>query len=316
MLVGIAHKGTASTADFAPGAAEVHSEPRTLYLFWGYLALATAGELTTSLLSVPAGMGLHIVLLIVLLVHGVLGAGHAERKLALVLTLAPLIRLLSLLMPLVDFPQLIWYPLVAIPLFVAAWIISQQAGVTRRDAGLRLGNVPLQIMLYGGGITLGILEFFILRPAPVGPVVDLPDLLLGSVSLIIFTGFAEELIFRGLMQTSAMPILGKWALPFVSLLFGVLHVGYLSLLDVIYVTVVGYLFALVAKWSGSILGVTLMHGLANITLFIVMPSLTSDPSGPGLTLFYLAALISTLVAVWAACMLRLDHKYRGRPVPR
>ena len=48
-----------------------------------------------------------------------MGRAEGERKLALALTLAPLIRILSLALPLARFPQAAWYPLVALPLLLA-----------------------------------------------------------------------------------------------------------------------------------------------------------------------------------------------------
>jgi membrane protease YdiL (CAAX protease family) len=57
----------------------------------------------------------------------------------------------------------------------------------------------------------------------------------------------------------------------VALFFGVLHVGYQSLVDVIFVTGVGLLFGWIVLRTRSIIGVTLAHGLTNIMLFLIMP---------------------------------------------
>jgi hypothetical protein len=89
--------------------------------------------------------------------------------------------------------------------------------------------------------------------------------------LMFSTGFIEELIFRGMMQRAATEALGRFGLPYVAALFAVLHVGYLSVLDVVFVLIVGLFFGWVAARTHSIVGVTLSHGLTNIVLFLVMP---------------------------------------------
>lgn len=260
-------------------------------LFWSVLLLIGGAEIVTATVQAHLGLAMHALLLAGLLLWGGLSRRQAERGLALALTLAPLIRLLSLSLPLPRLPQMAWYPVVAIPLFIATWMIMRQVRVSGRDLGLRRGKLPVEIALMGGGFTLGVIEFTILKPQSSFDATSFTFLLLAAVSLIIFTGFTEELIFRGLLQSMAVCVLGRWALLYVSLLFGVLHIGYLSLADFVFVTLVGLLFAQIVRWGGSILGVAVAHGLTNLTLFVIMPSINLDaPSLPGMLLLSLLAL--------------------------
>lgn len=246
-------------------------------LFWGYLALVTAAELITSLVDLQIGMMFHMGLVLLFVMHGAFGRTDQERRLALAMTVVPFIRLLSLSLPLASLPQVAWYPMVAVPILLGAWYIARQVGASRSDLGLVRGNLPLQLLLVVGGLGLGALEYAILQPRPMlseyGPV----EVTIAALSLIIFTGFNEELIFRGFLQALSGPIMGRLGPLYVSLLFGALHIGYLSVLDVAFVTAVGLLFAYVVRWGGSILGVTLTHGLTNSTLFILMPYLMANP---------------------------------------
>lgn len=241
--------------------------------FWGYLLLITLGELLTSAVNSIVGLLFHVTLLLATLAYGALASSQAERRLALSLALAPLIRLLSLTLPLVDFPQQAWYPLVSVPLLIATFIIVRQTGVKRKEIGLTWGNVPLQLMLMGAGLGLGALEYAILHPRAIAPSLNWQDIILPALSLLLFTGFNEEIVFRGVLQAGATRVMPRWGLGYVALLFGVLHIGYLSVLDVVFVTAVGLLFGYIVRWGGSILGVTLAHGLTNIMLFIVLPNL-------------------------------------------
>jgi membrane protease YdiL (CAAX protease family) len=244
---------------------------RSRLLLWGILLLVTTAELLTSLASVQIGMLAHALLLVGLTIYAALGSETAERRLALGLSLAPLIRLLSLALPLAELPRLAWYPIVAVPLLFATFVIIHQLRMKRADLGLKPGNLLLQLMFVGGGFGLGAAEYLILAPAPLLASFSWASLLFAGLLLAISTGFTEELIFRGVLQSLAAPALGRWAILYVSLLFAALHIGYLSVFDVVFVFAVGLAFALMVRWSGSILGVTLAHGMTNICLFLIMP---------------------------------------------
>jgi membrane protease YdiL (CAAX protease family) len=277
---------------------------RPIWLLWGYLLLITAAELLTSLVQPQLGMLAHAALLIGLTLYGAFGPLDERRKLALALTLAPLIRLLSLALPLTRFPQLAWYPIVALPLLLATWIVIRLLGVSRQTLGLRAGNLPVQLMLMGGGLGLGAIEYAILQPAPLLGSLSLETLWLPALILVVCTGFSEELIFRGLLQPVATPALGRGALLYVALLFAVLHIGYLSVSDVAFVFAVGLLFGYIVRWGGSILGVSLAHGLTNVTLFLILPYVSRNPGAAATAMPWLIAGGSAL-AIVAIYMLML-----------
>ena len=255
-------------------------QPHLSWLPWVYLLLITLAEVITAVASPQLGLMMHALLLVLFTVHGAIGQRTSLGAFALALSLAPLIRLLSLSMPLLRFPQIAWYPLVSIPLLIALWLIVRQTGISRQALGIRLGYLPLQLLLVSVGISLGVIEYLILQPQPVVKSLSWQELLLPVLSLLIFTGFTEEIIFRGLLQALALRTLERAPFIYVALLFAVLHVGYLSLVDVLFVFAVGVLFAYIVHWGGSILGATLAHGLTNVVLFLIMPYLTQHPGDP------------------------------------
>jgi len=57
----------------------------------------------------------------------------------------------------------------------------------------------------------------------------------------------------------------------VAVVFAVLHVGYQSLPDVIFVLNVALFFGLARMVTDSIVGASLAHGLTNVLLFLTMP---------------------------------------------
>jgi len=266
------------------------------WIFWIYLLLLTAAELLSAS-SVPrSGLVLHATILVTLLIHAGLTSSVEERRLALGLILAPMIRLLSLSLPLPSLPQSLWYPTVAVPLLITTALIIRQVHVSPREIGLSGRGFLLQLPLAGIGIALGVVEYAILKPAPLIDARGWESILLPALSLLIFTGLTEELIFRGLLQSVSPPVVGRLALVYVSLLFAVLHIGYRSVADFVFVFTVGLGFAFVVHWSGSILGVTLAHGVTNTTLFLVMPNLVQHSVLQSRIVLALAIVWGTVLA--------------------
>ena len=245
-------------------------------LFWPgiYLAALTIAELTTTLISPQIGMALHGLILTGLMLQAALAHDQSQQAFRISLALAPLIRLISLSMPLASFPLIYWYAMVGIPLFVAALLVVRLARLPLHQLGLNTGRLPWQLLVGASGFILGYIEYMILRPAPLVGSPRWEQFLLPALILLVFTGFLEEFIFRGVMQYTAVRSIGRYAILYISAIFAVLHIGYRSLWDFIFVFAVGVYFAWVTQKSGSILGVSLAHGLTNITLFLILPLLS------------------------------------------
>ncbi|MFO7166520.1 MAG: CPBP family intramembrane glutamic endopeptidase [Chloroflexota bacterium] len=283
---------------------------------WVCLTLIAVAELLSSGPSPRAGVLLHGALLAALIAGSCLLHGEPNRTLALTLALAPLIRLLSFSMPLSRLPQIVWYPIIGAPLVLAAGIVLGQTRLPRAAVGLRLGSLPVQLAVASCGFSLGTIEFAILRPAPLVESFTLAALILPAIGLLLFTGFVEELIFRGLLQAAATRAMGYAGLYFVALLFAALHIGYLSVLDAVFVFAVGLLFAYIVLRSGSILGVTLAHGLTNIMLFLVLPHLAANPDHPLAPVASAAAWLGAAALVAAlAAMSRTPPRAGARHTP-
>jgi hypothetical protein len=73
------------------------------------------------------------------------------------------------------------------------------------------------------------------------------------------------------IQRTATGALGKAGVLYVALVFALLHLGYKSLADLLFVFGVGLIFGYVVLKTRSILGVTLSHSLTNVTLFLLAP---------------------------------------------
>jgi LysM repeat protein len=67
---------------------------------------------------------------------------------------------------------------------------------------------------------------------------------------------------------------------YVAVLFTALHLGYRSLLEAAFVFGVALLFGLFTLRRGSLLGVSLSHGLINISMYLLFPFLLAQPTRP------------------------------------
>ena len=83
---------------------------------------------------------------------------------------------------------------------------------------------------------------------------------------------SEELVFRGVVQRCSIEAMGSLGLVYTAVVFSVLQMGYHSPLQWLLVLLAGLFFGWVVKRTGSLLGVALAHGIANIGLYLVFPS--------------------------------------------
>lgn len=241
------------------------------------LAGVLLAESLTSFVSPVDGVVAHFVLLFLFLSLSGLVSDPRRQAFFLALTIAPLIRIVSLTMPLGSFPQIYWYALTSAPLFLATGVIAGMLHISPRALNLRFAawrRLPVDLLVAPTGILLGVVEFSILRPKPVVSGSSLVWLVGAAAIFFVCTGFLEELLFRGLILHVSTVFLGPArGLLGTCLLFGILHIGYHSLTDFVFVFLVAVYFSFVVRYTRSLLGVSMAHGSINTMLYIVLPLL-------------------------------------------
>lgn len=259
------------------GIRDLFSRTRATHIGIAYLAAITAAELVTALLDPMLGVLFHVVILGCLLINSALAKTADDRSFLLSLAIGPIVRIVSLGMPLGIFRQEWWYLLTSIPLSATAFVIVRTIPLQRRQIAIQLPawrDWPLTLIVAVSGALLGLMEYLILRPEPLVSDLSLRAIALPSAILLVCTGVIEELIFRGILQATGTKVFGDWrGILYVSLLFGALHIGHLSAIDVIFVIAVALYFAVVVRKTHTLLGVSVAHGITNIMLFVVLPLL-------------------------------------------
>jgi membrane protease YdiL (CAAX protease family) len=239
-----------------------------------YLLVIAIAEVINVTIGPVWGIVCHIIVLVALILRSALADKRAYQQLPLSLALVPLVRIISLSMPLANIPPIWWYPIIYAPLLVAAWQVVRLQGYSLGQIGLNLKRVPIQLAVALTGTVFGIGEYFILtEEAQMTGLMLQQTWLLSAFLLIVSTGLVEEVIFRGVIQRSAVQVFGWWGVIYVSVLFAVVHLIHHSLLDIGFVFVVGLFYGWVVKKTGSLFGVVLSHGITNVVLFLVAPLL-------------------------------------------
>jgi membrane protease YdiL (CAAX protease family) len=240
-----------------------------------YLLVIAAAEVVTMFFHPLWGVIGHATIMATAIVRSARTSDSLEQRLILSLALVPLIRVidLSLSLSLIPIPAIGRFPIVYTPLLVASVVVVRTLGYKWSEVGLNFKSLPLQLGVASSGLLFGWVEHLILEPEAMVTQLTWSEVLPLAGVLLAFTGFVEEFAFRGVMQRSATDAFGWRGIVYISVLFAILHMGFHSVLDVLFVFGVAMFFGWAVKKTGSLLGVTLAHGLTNIMLFLVLPFL-------------------------------------------
>jgi membrane protease YdiL (CAAX protease family) len=227
-------------------------------------AVTIEGALNTS-----AGAALCAVLVAALVNHYIASVGTETGAdgVFLALALVPLAGVLSVVMPASQVIQAAWPLLVVAPLLWALVLTARQLGLGRQALGLTLRWPAVQLGIAILGVPLGWLAYIGLRPDPLDG---------GATGLAVFAlsvlAFAEELLFRGLLQPFLCRLYGGVGIAATAMLSAAVALGTGSPAYGLFAWLVAAGFGLAARRSGSIAGTSVARALMFIGLLIVWPN--------------------------------------------
>jgi hypothetical protein len=247
----------------------------------GYLGALAIAELSIVFGAIAFGVFLDAALLIGLL--GVTLLTHPEPRATRlpipvdaatralpVLALLPLLRILSLTMPIEAVPSIYWHALIGAPLLVAVAAVTRLPDPVIPSLAAP-GRMLPQCLMGLSGMLMGAAGFLAARPDSAVSSFQARDAIIGTLILMVFVGFAEELIFRGMLQQIAIGLLGESGLIWTSVLFAVMHIGSLSPIYLTLMGFTGYVFGWFARRTGSLWGVIIAHGLMISSMTFLWP---------------------------------------------
>ena len=239
-----------------------------------YPLVIGAAEWVTVAVSPIDGIIFHVVILCSLIIHSSLSYKEPRSKLYLSLTLIPIFRITSLSMPLAHFSVTYWYIVISIPMLAGAFTAIRLLDLRLSDVGLRVSKRVVQILTQGlvgiDGIAFAWLAFYLFNPKPFTTELAWNSIPLPTIIFIV-SGFTEELVFRGIIQSIAVKIMGNWGIVYAAVVSSALYISYLSWLHWGFALAIGLLFGWIVRMTRSITGVSLSRGIINLGLYFIIP---------------------------------------------
>jgi uncharacterized protein len=236
--------------------------------------LVAQAELIVAFINVPLGLAVHGLLLAGLLAAFPLVPRGPLRRVLPALALLPLLRILSLTVPIPALPPLAWHALVGLPLLAGIVLAARASDLRPADLGLRLPPAPgfgWRVAL--AGIPLGIVAA-LAAPRAIPPADGPNELVLGVLLAFTFAGVVEELLFRGVLQRVLRDVYGRWAFVVANLLFMAAYLPTLSAPLIAVMGAAGILFGWSVARSGSVWPAAVGHGLL-VAVVVVWPVMLS-----------------------------------------
>lgn len=185
------------------------------------------------------------------------------------MTVIPLFIILAAAWPGFLMDETLLIPAVYTMLAALAWRHIKVKGLDLSKVGLNLNawptNAAVGLLL---GLLAGVLGFLLLPDALHLPAFTRPSFLQNLFLFTCLVAPVEELLFRGLIQRSLIPVLGvPGALMLTAILFTVTHQPWQSFASATFIFALGLLLGAVYQRSGSLLAPVLIHGVGQTITF-------------------------------------------------
>lgn len=255
-----------------PNFAAHSREPMKLRLLFILVAIIVS-ELITVFVGVLPGLLAYSVVLTLAALDYVWSSENGGRKEAFVaIALIVVSRLASYSMPYEEVPMNYWLLLSGLPPFFGLLTARIFLGIRFRDMGLKFHFSPILLFYAGLGALLGMIAYG-MEPQILEDIQDAAVIgqIVFVISLIVFGGWLEEVIYRGLLNPALIDSFGlRWGLLFSSLLYGLMFVGTLSVPYVVLMIC----FAIVLSWTAQY-SKTIWFGIVAHVLFLMSFYLTA-----------------------------------------
>ncbi len=235
------------------------------------IILVIAAEILTVFVGVLAGAILDGIVLVGLVNFSYFAEIQEARRIILPLALVPLMRILSVTIPVPHVAPLFWYPLIGIPLLLAGLISIYMTGLPALSFQIGRRKWAGQIAFGLLGIPIGLLAARMLPPGMITiPTRSAGWIILGTIILALFNAVPEEIIFRGLVQNALWEVFGPIGLAITAVVYSSLFTGTLHLSYIIFYGLTGLLFTLWVKLTKSLWGAIIAHSLINVIFLLLL----------------------------------------------
>ena len=241
-----------------------------------YCVAVASAEVVGAYGDARLGSLLHGITLLFLLNHAALlrrGAGWTHGSLGpalIALSLVPILRLMSFVMPVSGLPRIYDYALTGAALALAVGLGVRAADATHAVARLLTSVRWTQALVAASGVPLGLAAYLAVEPEPV--VADVRSLAaVAAVVVLGFGGALEEIVFRGVVQQALSAVLGRVGIVVAALLYGATYLGIDPKVYAVFALASGLAFGVVVERTKSLVGVTFARALMTIGSLLAWP---------------------------------------------
>lgn len=216
------------------------------------------------------GLALYFTVLFTFVLSWALWHRDSSRNLFLALSLAPIIRIATIALPLPEFDEAYRYLVRAVPVLAGVIGIARALDLGPGDIGLTMRASGLQLLVAACGFALGAVQYRILEPEPLIDSLTWQNAAGPALALLVGSGIAEEVALRGVVQTQAERI-WPWGWILAAAISALVHFGGSTAEHSVFIFGAALFFGWTVKVTRSIVGVILAHGLMTASTFVIFP---------------------------------------------
>lgn len=242
-----------------------------------YLIAFTAIELQTIWLEPRLGTFYYGLILFILIHHYIFTGADPNRSKLLLLSIIPLLRIISLGMPVGLVEPIYRYPMVGIPIFLAVGLILKHSKIYWSEIALQLPKIRKpddlweNILIALTGIPLGLLGYYFADPIPLITQFTWPDFIASALVVILYVALLEEIIFRGFILHTLVNTYGSVGIIISTIVYTAMFSSYHSIEGIVLMGIASLLFSWHVLESKSILAVTVSHTLMIAGMVVIWP---------------------------------------------
>lgn len=244
---------------------------RSAWVMLGYVSALALAELLALWVNSVASVIAHALLVLVLLTHYARQREAVYRRVLPVLLLAPLLRLLSLSLPVAVVPRVYWAALSGVPLWIGVVLTARTVQLSAGASGLQRTRLWPEVWLALSGLPLSLIAYLLLPSQLRLTPGHWWEYGVAALVLVVFSGCLEELIFRGLLQRTLTEVFGPAGLLVSGLTFAVMYAGTHSPAFVLFALLLGAFYGWGVNRTGALWGVMISHSLVSLGAWLLWP---------------------------------------------
>jgi len=217
------------------------------------------------------------IILFFLLHHYIFSTSDPNRTKLLLLAIVPLLRIISLGMPVGLVDPLYRYPMVGMPIFLATGLILKESNIPWSSFALQWPRIRKRddiwenILIALSGIPLGLMGYYFADPIPLVTQFNWPQVIASILGVFIYIALLEEIIFRGIILHTLQSTYGQVGIVISTVVYTVLFTSYHSIEGIVLMGLASLLYSWHVLESRSILAATISHTLMVVGMLIVWP---------------------------------------------